>query len=97
MINWLKELLEEKSILWWFSVSTIMLFIFLIFVNQSSEKDLLGFLTESTFYVIEKEQDALPHTKLFSAHKIQLSILCPDIKILVFLSGKSVSNYYLTI
>jgi hypothetical protein len=59
MSNWLKELLEEKSILWWFSVSTIMLFIFLIFVNQSSEKDLLGFLTESTFYVIEKEQDAL--------------------------------------
>ncbi len=56
MINWLKDLLEEKSTLWWLSVSTVMLLVFLVFVNQSSEKDLFGFLTGSTFYTIEKEK-----------------------------------------
>lgn len=56
MINWLKDLLEEKSTLWWFSVSMVMLLVFLVFINQSSEKDLFGFLTGSTFYTIEKEK-----------------------------------------
>lgn len=57
MINWLKGLLEEKSILWWFSVSTVILLVFLVFVGQNSEKDLFGSLTGSTFYAIEKEKD----------------------------------------